>query len=126
MGIISGIISGCYSGIVISRFTIFNNLKRESLRIIRRFDYEENKISGDKKKNQIEASELSLIVSDFIYIGQKKAGEKILAISNKLNNIICHNSDNIDIGIFFSDVQEGIRTIKINWINLFNPFNPRT
>ena len=81
IGVMTGIISGGYTGLVISKYILFTSLRREALRIIRRIDY----IDGQGYSNYESLPEMVLISSDLLSLNHQKAGDGIMGVFKKIN-----------------------------------------
>ncbi|WP_236306486.1 hypothetical protein [Dickeya zeae] len=102
IGILTGIISGAYTGLILSKYVLFTSLRREVIRIVRRIDY----VDGERYSNYESLSELILISSDFLASKHKRSGEDVMAIFNELNlEILKYNKKTDDCKII--DVSEG-------------------
>ncbi|PNM19800.1 hypothetical protein [Yersinia enterocolitica] len=120
IGVMTGIISGGYTGLVISKYILFTSLRREALRIIRRIDY----IDGQGYSNYESLPEMVLISSDFLSLNHQKAGDSIMGVFNKINTEISMRplSTNGDI---ICEGQKTIRSLPANIWVLINPFSLR-
>ncbi|MDV5293888.1 hypothetical protein [Klebsiella michiganensis] len=107
--ILTGIISGAYTGLILSKYMLFTSLRREALRIVRRIDY----IDGEGYSNYESLSELILISSDFLASKHKRAGEEVIVIFKELNSEIS-NSNKKTKGEKIVDAQRRLRIIPIN------------
>jgi hypothetical protein len=76
-----GIISGLYTGIIVSKYARFAELRSEALRVVRGFNY-----IGDGQRISLlsgsELSDLSLIASELMQLGHKRAGLVVREIEN--------------------------------------------
>ena len=84
-----GIITGLYSGVILSRFTRFSELRNEVLRIIRTIDFmqEQGKlvITNDR-----DVAKLTLVVSDLLFLKHKKAADIVARISSDIGEKKMH------------------------------------
>ncbi len=91
-----GVITGLYSGLIVSRYIRFSDLRNELLRIIRSIDF----VQEEKHIyifNDQDIVKIPLIASDLFFLQHKKAGEivcdlrkaidqtKILAIAGEMD-----------------------------------------
>ena len=80
-----GIISGFYSGLIVTRYARFAELRNETLRIIRGIDFVDEgrqiQISNDG-----DVSKLVLVASDLFFLNHMKAGEKVGELSKAISN----------------------------------------
>ncbi|WP_035603212.1 hypothetical protein [Edwardsiella tarda] len=120
IGILTGIISGAYTGLILSKYMLFTSLRREALRIVRRIDY----IDGEGYSNYESLSELILISSDFLASKHKRAGEEVMVIFKELNSEIS-NSNKKTKGEKIVDAQRRLRIIPINIWSIINPLSFR-
>ena len=86
LGFPVGLISGLYTGLIVTRYARFAELRNEVLRVIRIIDFMENGRVIDISHDQ-DVSKLHLIASDFLFLGHRKAGEQTLVLSQKMNTI---------------------------------------
>ena len=89
LGIPIGILAGLYSGVILSRYTRFVDLRNEALRIIRTIDYMQE---SDKVKitNDQDVSKLTLIASDLLFLKHRKAGEIVSALRSDIDEMTMH------------------------------------
>jgi hypothetical protein len=87
ISIFTGIISGLYTGLIVTRYTRFSDLRNESLRIIRKIDYVEERdvtiVTNDK-----DIRNLSFIGSELIFLSHKEAGNEILGLHKEISSSI--------------------------------------
>lgn len=78
-----GILGGLYSGMIVSRYARFAELRNEVLRIVRSINYIQESsavvISDDE-----DVSKLVLVSSDLFFLKHKKAAERVNLISSKI------------------------------------------
>jgi hypothetical protein len=83
VSILTSIISGLYTGLIVTRYTRFSDLRNESLRIIRKIDYVEERgitvITNDK-----DISDLCLIGSELILLSHKEASNEIFKLHKEI------------------------------------------
>ncbi|EGP0462705.1 hypothetical protein IV626_002073 [Salmonella enterica] len=120
IGILTGIISGAYTGLILSKYVLFTSLRRETLRIVRRINY----IDGEEYSNYESLSELILISSDFLALKHKRAGEDVMAIFNELNLEVL-NSNKKTNGDKIVDAQRRLRMMPVNIWSIINPLSFR-
>lgn len=120
IGILTGIISGAYTGLILSKYVLFTSLRRETLRIVRRINY----IDGEGYSNYESLSELILISSDFLTLKHKRAGEDVMAIFNELNLEVL-NSNKKTNGDKIVDAQRRLRMMPVNIWSIINPLSFR-
>ncbi|ATA22841.1 hypothetical protein BIY26_23055 [Brenneria goodwinii] len=120
IGVLTGIISGAYTGLILSKYVLFTSLRREALRIVRRIDY----IDGEGYSNYESLSELILISSDFLASKHKRAGEEVMVIFKELNSEIS-NSNKKTKGEKIVDAQRRLRIIPVNIWSIINPLSFR-
>lgn len=85
LGIPIGLVSGLYTGLIVTRYARFAELRNEALRIIRSIDFmrEESRINVT---NDNDVPKLLLISSDMLFLGHRRAGEQVMAISAEIAN----------------------------------------
>ncbi|END5396322.1 hypothetical protein ABMC43_003852 [Salmonella enterica] len=120
IGILTGIISGAYTGLILSKYVLFTSLRRETLRIVRRINY----IDGEGYSNYESLSELILISSDFLALKHMRAGEDVMAIFNELNLEVL-NSNKKTNGDKIVDAQRRLRMMPVNIWSIINPLSFR-
>lgn len=78
-----GVISGLYTGLIVTRYARFAELRNEALRIIRTIDFvhEAPKILVF---NDQDISRLVVIASDLFFLSHRNAGEKVIKLSNDI------------------------------------------
>ena len=84
LGIPIGLVSGLYTGLIVTRYSRFAELRNEVLRIIRLIDFMESgavvKVSNNK-----DVSSLVNIASDLLFLKHKKAGEEVLQLLRNIS-----------------------------------------
>lgn len=85
LGIPIGIVSGLYTGLIVTRYARFAELRNEILRIIRNieFIYEMPNIHF---KNESDLSKLMLISSDLLFLHHRIAGEQVAKLSREIQS----------------------------------------
>ena len=86
LGIPIGLVSGLYTGLIITRYTRFAELRNEAMRIIRAIDFVQND-SRINLSNDHDVSKLVLIGSDLLFLGHRKAGEATMKLSTEILSI---------------------------------------
>ena len=112
-----GIVGGLYSGLILSRYVRFAELRNEVLRIIRNIEFIQKgsvvTIDGDEG-----LSKLVLISSDFFFLKHTKAAERVNLISSKIiESTYAARSGKIDSDEYqklISDCQYLARTLPAN------------
>jgi hypothetical protein len=79
LGIPIGVVTGLYSGIIVSRYSRFAELRNQLLRIIRTIDYMEEQSRVDITNDQ-DVGKIDIIISDLFFLKHKKAGEKMCSV----------------------------------------------
>jgi len=85
LGIPIGIISGLYTGIIVTRYARFAELRNETLRIIRSIDFMQES-SSIQISNDHDVSKLILISSDMFFLRHSKAGELVSQLSQQIQS----------------------------------------
>ncbi|MDZ7594581.1 MAG: hypothetical protein U0932_08020 [Thiobacillus sp.] len=76
LGIPIGLISGLYTGMIVTRYARFAELRNEALRIVRAIDY----MSEEKSvriSNDEDVPKLLHVSSDLLFLSHKEAGEQV-------------------------------------------------
>jgi hypothetical protein len=89
IGIPISIITGLYSGIIVSRYTRFAELRNEVLRIIRAIDFMQEQ-HGLRISNDNDLSRLPLIAGDFYYLQHRAAGDTVNALRAEIDEVSMH------------------------------------
>lgn len=118
IGITTGIISGAYTGLIISKYILFTSLRREALRIIRRIEY----VSGKGYSKTESLPEILLISSDLLSLNHKKAGGITMQVFEEVNKETSSSSANINEHVLYKS-QEVLRHLPANILVLINPFS---
>jgi hypothetical protein len=89
LGIPIGLISGLYTGLIVTRYTRFADLRNEALRIIHSINFMEVEnvvhITNDE-----DVSKLLLISSDLLSLHHRKAGERVSQLLKDITSITCN------------------------------------
>lgn len=85
LGIPIGLVSGLYTGLIVTRYARFAELRNEVLRVIRIIDFMENNGSVDIRHDQ-DVPKLHLIASDLLFLGHHAAGEQTLKLVQDMSN----------------------------------------
>ncbi len=85
VNIFFAILAGIYSGLVVARFSRFEELRNEVKRIIHGIDYISTEVDLLKIIPKKEPSEILSISSDFLALGHKEAGELASLIMSELS-----------------------------------------
>ncbi len=92
-----GIVSGLYTGIIVTRYARFAELRNEALRIIRNIDFNTEALNI-RITNDHDVSKFVLISSDLFFLRHCKAGEKINELLREIQSTnIEAKSGKIDI-----------------------------
>lgn len=76
LGIPIGLVSGLYTGLIVTRYARFAELRNETLRIIRSIDYMETETSVIVSNDE-NVSNLLNVASDLLFLRHQKAGEQV-------------------------------------------------
>ena len=84
--ILISILSGIYSGVIVSRYSRFAELRNEVLRIIRSIDFmdESSHIAISKDEG---VSKLQLISSDFIFLKHSRAASLLNMLAKEIQQV---------------------------------------
>lgn len=84
LGIPVGLVSGLYTGLIVTRYARFAELRNETLRIIRTIDFMQDGPKVDVS-NDHDVPKLSLISSDLFFLGHRMAGEQTMKLSSEMS-----------------------------------------
>lgn len=123
LGVPFSIITGLYSGVILSRYIRFAELRNEVLRIIRTIDFMQE-IDRVLISNDHDVSKLALIVSDLIYLKHHKAAEIASAIRTDIDEISIHvRAGRLNVAAFeqnYSNWQNMARSLPPNRLVLWS------
>ena len=108
-----GIITGLYSGFIISRYIRFSDLRNQLIRIIRSIEYiqEENYVAI---QNDQDVAKIPLIASDLFFLKHKNAGEIVTKLRSSIDQMkILAASGQIDV-LAYDDSYKQWQTIVNN------------
>lgn len=86
LGVPIGLVSGLYTGLIVTRYTRFAELRNEVLRLIRTIEFMQNGEQIDIE-NDRNVPKLALISSDLLFLGHHKAGETITKLWTEMSKI---------------------------------------
>lgn len=89
LGIPIGIITGLYSGVIVSRYVRFAELRNQVLRIIRAIDFIQEP-HGVAIRNNQDVSTLTFIASDLMFLEHRRAGEIVSTLRAEIDEISLH------------------------------------
>lgn len=89
LGMPLSIITGLYSGVILSRYVRFAGLRNEVLRIIRTIDFMQE-LGGVSISNTDDVAKLALISSDLYFLEHREAAEIVNAIRSDISEISMH------------------------------------
>ena len=121
LGIPIGLISGLYTGLIISRYARFAELRNEVLRAIRRINFmQEETFIRIMHGSDIQGS-LTLVAADLLFLVHRKAGAQVqsLAIEIAQVNQLAMTGQLIveQYGSHYADWQERARELPPNmWV----------
>ncbi|MEA9885243.1 hypothetical protein VDG05_12965 [Xanthomonas campestris pv. raphani] len=85
--ILVGVMTGLLSSWLVTKFARFSSVRGEALRIVKRIDYIWE--MGPKFFNhESSSSDLFILASDLLYLGHGLAGDKLIAISQDLTQVL--------------------------------------
>lgn len=116
LGIPLSIITGLYSGAILSRYVRFADLRNEALRIIRAIDFIQETGCLTVSKNE-DVAKLTLISSDLYFLKHRKAAEIVNTIRSDINEMSIHAKAG-RIG------SESFEQSYINWQNMARTLPP--
>lgn len=85
LGIPIGLVSGLYTGLIVTRYARFAELRNETLRIIRTIDFMQDGSKVDVS-NDHDVPKLVLISSDLLFLGHRTAGEQTMKLFTEMSN----------------------------------------
>jgi len=120
-----GLITGVYTGLIVSRIARFAELRAESLRIIRSINYIQEPI-GLAIWNDSDVSRLGLIASELLFLKHNKAAKLMLTVEGSIINEKL-NAGSGQIGFTeynqsMKDWQSTLRNLPMNLLVLFAPW----
>ncbi|MGZ5540701.1 MAG: hypothetical protein ACXWE3_03120 [Methylobacter sp.] len=85
MSIPIGLVSGLYTGLIVTRYSRFAELRNEALRIIRSIDFmeTEDKVRVSNNEN---VPNLLNISSDLLFLKHRKAGEQVIQLLKEVSS----------------------------------------
>lgn len=123
LGIPLSIITGLYSGAILSRYVRFSELRNETLRIIRTIDFMQE-ADGVSISKTDDIAKLILISSDLYFLKHRKAAQTVNAIRSDIDEISRHASiGRLKVGAFeqnYSNWQYMARTLSPNKLVLWS------
>jgi len=123
LGIPLSIITGLYSGAILSRYVRFSELRNETLRIIRTIDFMQE-ADGVSISKTDDIAKLILISSDLYFLKHRKAAQTVNAIRSDIDKISRHASiGRLKVGAFeqnYSNWQNMARTLSPNKLVLWS------
>lgn len=81
-----GVVTGLYSGVIVSRYSRFADLRNQLLRIIRTIDYMQEQGRVDIKNDQ-DVAKTTLIASDLFFLKHRRAGEVVSALRSDMDHM---------------------------------------
>lgn len=123
LGIPLSIITGLYSGAILSRYVRFAELRNEALRVIRTIDFMQE-ADGVSILKTDDVAKLILISSDLYFLKHRKAAETVNAIRSDIDEIVMHaRIGRLKAGAFeqnYSNWQSRARTLPPNKLVLWS------
>ena len=120
-GVVVGLLSGVYAGLVVARYQRFADLRLQAKRLVLQAEYiwEGNKMFFLKK---IDMSEFDIISSDFYFLNHRDSGDKMLSLISQITSSV-FDAENGIIGFTEFDKkylswQKDIRSLKPNYWQL--------
>ena len=89
LGIPLSIVTGLYSGAILSRYIRCGDLRNETIRIIRTIDFTQE-TGGVSITKTDDVAKLSLISSDLYFLEHRKAAEIVNAIRSDIDEMSVH------------------------------------
>lgn len=111
-----GVATGLYSGVIVSRYARFADLRNQLLRIIRSIDYMQEQDRLDIKNDQ-DVSKIMLISGDLFFLKHQKAGQNVSALLSEIEHTkILATSGQIDVAAYENKYRE--------WQTIANSLTP--
>ncbi len=79
-----GLVSGLYTGLIVTRYARFAELRSEALRIIRAIDFMSDG-AGVQLSHHEDVPKLLLISSDLLFLRHKEAGEQMAQLLQRIS-----------------------------------------
>lgn len=122
INLVMSLVTGGYMGIVVSKAVAFSNIKKEALRVVRAIDTLGPK--GEVFHNTENIDTLMLMSSELRGLNHQVAANVINQVFNEIRKETDSPSADSSIrGAILEDAQVKIRTLPVNKIVLFNPFD---
>jgi hypothetical protein len=121
LGLAVGVISGLYSGLVVTRMARFDALKNEMKRLILAIDFigDEREVHFRVRKDM---GDFSSIASDFGYLGHSKAANIALRLSSEIFSAVGVNRQTVEeIDTQYRDWQKRCRELRPNMKVIYSP-----
>lgn len=111
-----GVVTGLYSGIIVSRYSRFAELRDQLLRLIARIEYVD--VNGNLEvKNHDVTDGVVFIVGDLVFLKHKKAGDVVSCLNNDMMTMKAR----VEFGrVDFNTYKDAIH----NWHKLAREISP--
>lgn len=123
LGIPLSIITGLYSGVILSRYVRFAELRSEVLRIVRAIDYIQEP-SGVLITNDQDMANLPQVAGDLYFLKHRKAGDVVSAIRSDIDEMALHaRAGRLKVGAFeqnHANWQQMARSLSPSKLVLWN------
>ena len=121
LGLGAGVISGIYSGLVVTRMARFDSLKNELRRLILAIDFIGNE-SEVRLSVRKDVADLSAIASDFGQLGHREAADETLKLSSEIFSTVAARQEPADtIEQQYSNWQKCCRRLRPNLRVIYSP-----
>jgi hypothetical protein len=113
ISLITGVLAGLYSGLVVARISRFEELRNEIKRIILGFEfmYDGKTLQLSMKRN---VGEIVHASCDLIGFGHKAAGEAALSIHGEISKVLCLPTTYQAVESGFAQWQKSCRELRPN------------
>lgn len=120
ISLLTGIVAGLYSGIVVSRMSKFEEVRHQIKRIILNIDFI---YSSDKPEIIVkkDISDLLFLSCDFYALKHKNAGEEVSVLQSEINAVVASPPKEYEkMNNMYSEWQEKCRNLKPNYFIIFS------
>lgn len=95
ISLITGVVAGIYSGLIVTRVSRFEQLRDEVKRIILSIDYISD---GNRVEFKIrrDIADIAFVSSDLLFLGHKVAGDEVWLLFNEISDMLNSRSTTID------------------------------
>lgn len=121
ISVITGVVSGFISSVLVTRLARFENLRSEAQRILRGLEYMQTDNGVDIIAGRPDSTRLTNIASDFYALGHQKAGTLICELNSDINRVLCDPQSYELVQIADAEWQRVGRSLKPNMRAILKP-----